>query len=117
MRMLAGLTCVLLLLLLLSGCRRGKPALAPVNGQVFYRGKPLEAGTIVFTPDPERGGSGPQARAVIGEDGRYSLRTEGRMGATPGWHRITIANTKTAPRRLPGRYRDPELSEQRFEVK
>src|SRR5207248_2660078 len=61
-----------LLLVVLAGC--GRPAgtsLAGVKGRVFYRGRPLPGGTIVFTPDPERGGHGPQACAEIGPDGCY----------------------------------------------
>jgi hypothetical protein len=104
--------------LLLLGCSRGDTPLASVSGQVFYRGKPLAGGTIVFTPDPERGGRGPQAWAEIKGEGKFTLHTSGRIGATPGWHRITIAPAK-ADRltRLPSRYRDPEQSDQRFEVK
>jgi hypothetical protein len=84
-----------------------------VQGKVFYRGELITNGTIVFSPDPERGGKGPMAWAKIGSDGRYQLLTDGRTGATPGWHRITIA----CSRKLPARYLDPELSEQRFEVR
>ena len=74
----------LLLAALLAGCSRPDAELAPVQGQVFYRGRPLAGGTIVFTPDPERGGHGPQAIAEIGTDGRYTLLTSGKKGAVPG---------------------------------
>ena len=40
------------LLLPLAGCGQDGGKLAPVRGRVFYRGKPLPGGTIVFTPDP-----------------------------------------------------------------
>jgi hypothetical protein len=107
-----------LLLLLLIGCGRSGGSLATVQGQVFYRGKPLSGGTIVFTPDPERGCRGPQAWAEIKAEGRFDLHTEGRRGALPGWHRVTIAPSDgDRSGRLPGRYRDPEQSGQRFEVK
>ncbi len=101
-------------LLLASGCGGSPTALPHVQGRVYFRGKPLTGGTIVFTPDPQRGGSGPMAWAEIGPDGRFRLFTEGRVGAAPGWHRITIAGKAEA---LPAHYRDPELSEQRFEVR
>lgn len=97
------------------GCGQKPTALASVQGSVYVHGQPLAGGTIVFTPDPERGGQGPMAWAQIGPDGRFQLATEGQLGATPGWHRITIA-AATADK-LPPRYRDPELSEQRFEVR
>ena len=110
--------CVCWALVLLVGCGRSGEGLAPVSGQVFYRGNPLSGGTIVFTPDPERGGSGPQAWAEIKADGRFSLFTDTRKGAVPGWHRVTIAPCQAdRSRRLPHRYRDPEQSGQCFEVK
>jgi hypothetical protein len=102
-------------LVLLVGCGRSAPPLTPVQGQVFYQGRPLEGGTIVFTPDPQRGGRGPQAWAEIGADGRFSLRTDGQKGAVPGWHLVTIAPARSVA--LPARYRDPELSGKRCEVK
>ena len=102
---------------LLAGCSRPDGELAPVQGQVFYRGRPLPGGTIVFTPDPERGGSGPLAVAAIQPDGRYALTTEGRAGAVPGWHRVTVVAVEdgsftSGPRPLlPSKYSDPGLSE------
>ena len=118
-----------LLLVALAGC--GRPAAAPlaqVKGRVFYRGRPLPGGTIVFTPDPERGGHGPQACAEIGPDGRYQLRTGPEPGAVPGWHRVTVAPASPAPGgdapptrnlspALPARYSDPEQSGECREVK
>jgi hypothetical protein len=108
-------------LLLLASCGPSAPKLAPVNGQVFFRGRPLPGGTVVFAPDPQRGGRGPLAWAEVGRDGRFSLTTEGRRGAVVGWHRVTIAGPR--PSRglqpglaLPARYRDVEHSGQHFEV-
>ena len=103
-------------ILLPTGCgKNGPPPLAPVKGQVWYQGQPLTGGMVVFTPDIQRGGSGPQAWAKIGSDGAFVLMTETRTGATPGWHRITIA-TESSPS-LPPRFQDPEHSQQFFEVK
>jgi hypothetical protein len=102
-------------LLLALGCGGSPAGLPHVQGRVFYHGKPLTGGTVVFTPDPERGGSGPMAWGTIEADGRYRLSTDGRNGASLGWHRITIAGDKADT--LPASYRDPELSEQRFEVR
>lgn len=111
MRRLIGLA---LLGLLAAGCGRGETGLVSVSGRVYYRQRPLAGGTIVFTPDPQRGGRGPQAMARIGPDGRYHLKTGDRAGAIAGWHRITVAPARAGE--LPSRYRDPELSGQRFEV-
>jgi hypothetical protein len=107
------------LLLVLVSCSRRSEDLPVVTGQVFLHGKPLTGGTIVFTPDSERGGSGPLATGVIGSDGRYSLTTEGRRGAVPGWHRVSVAALRNPPDGppLPDHYHDPEQSGQSCEVK
>lgn len=100
-----------------AGCSRAPAELAPAHGRVFFRDAPLAGGTIVFTPDAQRGGRGPQAVAEIGADGRFVLHTAGKKGAVPGWHLVTVATSPDAPVRLPGRYRDPDLSGQRAEIK
>lgn len=92
----------------------------PVHGRVFFHGQPLSGGTIVFTPDAERGGRGPLAYGEIDADGRYSLHTGDRIGVVPGWYRITIAppSLAAAPGQplpppsvdLPRKYRDPQQS-------
>jgi hypothetical protein len=111
------LSCACWGLLVLSGCGRSDASLALVHGQVLYQGKPLQGGTIVFTPDPERGGRGPQAWSEIKSDGRFSLFSGGRKGAIPGWHRITIAPGQAdRSRQFPARYLDPDQSGEVFEV-
>lgn len=120
----------ILLGLALLGCGRDDK-LTPVHGHVYYHGKPLAGGTIVFTPDPERGGHGPLACGEIDADGRYSLHTGDAAGAVPGWHRVTIApagGTPALPRSagvppasaaldLPRKYGDPAQSGLVREVK
>jgi hypothetical protein len=96
-----------------SGCGPDTDEKVPVRGTVFYHDRPLAGGTIVFTPDPERGGRGPLALGEVGQDGTYTLQTEGRPGAVIGCHRVTIAPAKTdSPPDfpLPRRYSDPEHS-------
>jgi hypothetical protein len=102
-------------LLALAGCGGGDDSPRPVTGRVLYRGAPLAGGTIVFAPDPERGGDGPVAWGEIGADGRYALRTTTGEGASPGWHRVTFA--AAAGKALPARYSDPARSGQTCEVK
>src|SRR5207244_3399839 len=103
-------------LLLLTGCAQGTAPLAPVHGKVTYRGASLPRGTIVFTPDASRGGTGPIAHSEIRADGSYTLRSGPGFGAVPGWHRVTVAAVYPAaagqryavPQSLvPDRYRDP----------
>ena len=106
-----------LLLLLTTGCGGDSDKPAAVQGRVYYLGKPLEGGTIVFTPDPARGGSGPLAVSVIQADGRYRLQSDEKDGAIPGWHRVTVAPAGAPPHALPPRFSDPELSGQCYEVK
>jgi len=108
-----------LVLLLATGCGESDQTVE-VQGRVFYLGKPLEGGTIVFAPDSSRGGSGELARAEIQPDGRYRLTTGDKTGAVAGWHRVTVAPAGpagSASRILPPRFSDPELSGQCFEVK
>jgi hypothetical protein len=108
-----------LLALAVLGCGRDED-LTPVRGQVFFHGQPLPGGTIVFTPDADRGGRGPLAYGEIGGDGRYALRTGEKLGTAPGWYRITIAPPARAVApgqavvppavELPRKYSDPEQS-------
>ena len=79
-----------------AGCESGSLDLAPVRGRVLFRDIPLHTGTIVFTPDPLRGTTGPSARGQIKPDGTYALETEDRSGAVPGWHRVTIVALDSA---------------------
>jgi hypothetical protein len=108
-----------LVALAVLGCGQSDK-LTPVRGQVFFHGQPLAGGTIVFTPDPERGGHGSLACGEIDIEGRYSLHTGDQLGVASGWHRITIASP--APVAVPGHpaaeptidlprtYSDPEQS-------
>jgi hypothetical protein len=116
-RLFGGLAAAVLLFLGVPGCGTRPDNLPAVRGRVFYNRLPLTGGTVVFTPDPDRGGSGPLAHADIQPDGSYVLKTEDRPGAAPGWYRITIAALQPGPPSsgpprslLPPRYRDPDLS-------
>jgi hypothetical protein len=113
MRRTSGVFSVVLLTL--AGCGGGEDSPEGVTGRVLYRSAPLAGGTIVFAPDPERGGDGPIAWSEIGPDGRYTLRTETGVGVGPGWHRVTFAAANG--KALPPRYSDPARSGQTCEVK
>ncbi len=126
-RMLRLGTLMLALLVLGGGCRRST-ALLPVTGKVSYRGTALTKGIVVFTPDASRGESGPIALGTIRDDGSYVLNTGDVPGAGPGWYRVTVAvfsapaaqPAVAAPAAflgLPEKYRDPELSMLRCQVK
>lgn len=108
----------LLLALCTVGCGQPKPTLTPVRGRVYYHGQPLPGGVIVFTPDEEHGGRGPQACARIGPDGAYVLSTGTDLGAVAGWHRVTFkALAADSAPIFPPRYSDPDQSDQTREVK
>ena len=120
MTCLRGIAAVLMALVAVGCGRTG--SLSSVHGKVFFQGKPLPRGTIVFTPDPGRGGAGPQATAEIQPDGTFALHTAAIEGAVAGWHRVTIlaleppctdpnAPKFVIPRSLiPEKYRDPAQS-------
>jgi hypothetical protein len=128
MRAVGSFAFILLLPLILAGCGGPPDGPAAATGKVSYRGQPLPHGTIVFTPDAIRGGTGLPVRAEIQPDGSYRLRTTEAVGLPPGWYRVTVAAVDTAnpapgatfsgPRSLlPVKYRDPEQSGLLCEVK
>jgi len=116
------------LVLLSAGCGSGKPPFQLVHGTVTYQERPLACGTIVFTPDASRGHAGPIASSEIKSDGSYSLKTDGKSGAAPGWYRVTVLAVEMPAQPdagdrfavphslLPEKYRDPELAELAREV-
>ncbi len=112
-----------LLVLPAGGCEQEAGPLVAVRGKVLYQGVPLHTGTIVFSPDPLHGMSGPLASAEIQSDGTFRLRTGTAWGARAGWYRVTVLAVETSrgmthPRSLlPERYSDPELSGLGHEVK
>ncbi|NBO92987.1 MAG: hypothetical protein EBV06_11850 [Planctomycetia bacterium] len=89
--------------------------LVEVKGRVYHRGDALPTGTIVFAPDTERGTRGPLAYGQVGPNGEFELSTQGKMGCPPGRYKVTLAISRAY--RVPDRYRDPDLSGQRVEVR
>jgi len=76
---------VLVLTLGLVGCGESRP-LAPVEGQVLYKGKPLEFGSVTFQPP-----GGQPARADIGPGGKFVLNTPGEGdGAVIGLNKVRV---------------------------
>jgi hypothetical protein len=120
-------TILLLVAAALAGCGRDDSLrLATVTGTVTYRGKPLEHGTVVFTPKP--GTPGPQSVGEIDANGKYRMRTAGRDGAPVGSHLVTVhcrrQVTPEEARRLvigelliPPKYANEVESPLHFEVK
>ncbi|MBI3462238.1 MAG: carboxypeptidase regulatory-like domain-containing protein [Planctomycetes bacterium] len=79
---------VILLLLLVGGCGGDSDGLAPVDGTIIYRGKPLPNARVVFMP--ETPGALP-ASGTTDDAGRYELMTSvPGDGARVGKHRVTV---------------------------
>lgn len=75
-----------------AGCRReASPDRTSVQGRVSFQGQPVAGGTIVFTPDRDRGGHGRPIPAEIGPDGRFQLADAPGGSIPPGWYRVAIA--------------------------
>jgi hypothetical protein len=119
---LTQFSCVLLAGCLIPGCWEKGPSNTSVKGQVFYNGRLLTRGTIVFTADCDRGGTGDMVCSQINSNGNYDLKPKHSEGIEPGWYRVTIlaleepssfGETRSL---LPERYRDPNLSGLSVEV-
>lgn len=81
-----------------AGCSRKTPPVpTTVRGAVTFQGRPLAGGLVVFSPDPERGGTGKPARGELAPDGRYELRLAGRPEVPPGWYRVALAAPPAGP--------------------
>lgn len=75
-----------------GGCGKSKePLPTTVRGRVTFQGQPVVGGLVVFAPDPERGFTGPPARAETNANGEYVLQIEGRPHIPAGWYRVAIA--------------------------
>ena len=114
-----------------TGC--GSANTSPVSGQVTYKGKPVPAANVSYTPAE---GAGLAASGVADDNGRYTLGTKSANdGATVGKYRVTIS-AFGPPRPLksgemgvgmpgetmrdpiiPTKYSNPETSGLSFEVK
>lgn len=119
---------VFLLTASLCGCEDQTATISPVRGRIYYLNRLLTRGTVVFTPDLEKGNHGESSTAEIGADGAYVLKRGEQFGASPGWHRVTVIAVEEPrpsnhrgewlePRSLiPEKYADPELADLSFEV-
>lgn len=81
---LVGL-CLSLALAYLVGCG-GKPA--KVSGIVTVDGKPLEQGTVAFSPADR----GMRASGIIQSDGSYVIRTNRDSGLEIGEYEVAVAS-------------------------
>jgi hypothetical protein len=91
--------CWLLLLgLLISGCRKSGPELAPVSGRITLSGKPLEKADVVFQPENGK----PPASGRTDAEGRYTLAYKrGVMGGLVGQNTVQISVSRELVRNPP----------------
>ena len=68
------------------GCS-SQPELAQLSGKVTFKGQPVPAGWISFTPDGPKG----SIRVCQIKDGVYDSSKEGQPGVYPGRNLIRIA--------------------------
>jgi hypothetical protein len=82
-----------------GGCGSKAPAPGPatVRGKVTFNGQPVVGGLVVFSPDPQRGGSGKPASAETGPDGGFSLQLENSPHIPAGWYRVALAPPPVIP--------------------
>ena len=110
-------------LLLLAGCGKSTPTMAPVKGKVTLNGQPLTSGTVITIPEAGRG-----ARGVIGADGSFELQTFEKKidGAIIGTHRVGVVALMVGGKGpeggygkslIPNRYSNPESSGLTIDVK
>jgi hypothetical protein len=89
---------LLLLGLLISGCRKSGPELAPVRGRVTLSGNSLEKADIVFQPDNGK----PPASGRTDAEGRYELAYKrGVMGGPIGQNTVRIRVSRELVRNPP----------------
>ncbi len=74
---------------LVSGCTP-QPQPSQVSGTVTFKGQPVPAGWISFTPDVNNTGSG-QVKVLQIKDGKYDSSKESEPGISPGTYQLKIA--------------------------
>lgn len=88
----AGLA-LALVALFAPGCGPSADRLYPVAGEVTLDGRPLEAGSVTFTPDASKGNSGQEIAVGVIDNGKYELTTGRRRGAPPGAYKVSVVST------------------------
>ena len=87
---------LLISLVVASGCGKNGTNRGAISGEVKLDGRPLEQGSILFTPI--EGTKGTVAGGEIA-NGRYQL--SGKAGPTIGWNRIEIRGTRKTGKMVP----------------
>ncbi|HLN28335.1 MAG TPA: hypothetical protein VK395_11395 [Gemmataceae bacterium] len=91
-----------LLAFLASGCGgdAGVGKTFSVAGKVTINDVPLTAENtvVLFVPDASKGNTSPfEPAGTVDEDGKYTVTTKGKNGAPPGWYKVVVTATESAP--------------------
>ena len=78
---------VLLLLLVMVGCD-SKPKLTEISGTVTFKGQPIPAGDVSFTPQVSV--TGGQLQMYMVKDGKYDSAQTPESGLLPGKYKVRI---------------------------
>jgi hypothetical protein len=82
---------------LAAGCGGDGEHLVPVTGKVTVGSQVLTGGVVTFIPDKAKHNSAKgSAIGTIGADGTYTLTSDSKSGAPPGWYKVTVS-TKVPP--------------------
>ncbi len=85
-RMFSAVGMLFFVLVSLVGCGDSGPQMAPVTGQVLFKGKPLSFGGVMF-----QSSSGQPSRGVIDSEGKFYLTTvSDGDGAVVGANKVRI---------------------------
>jgi hypothetical protein len=77
---------VLCLLIIFAGCT-SKPKMAQLSGKVTFKGQPVPAGFISFTPDIGQG----EIRVLQIKDGMYDSAHQTPPGIPPGHYMLRVS--------------------------
>jgi len=88
MKSCLGLIVSLSFAVILTGCGSGEPPLSQLSGTVTFKGKPIPAGNVMFTPDVSIAGG--QIRMFNVKDGLYDSTKDPSPGLKAGQYEVTI---------------------------
>lgn len=97
------ITALVAALVLAVGCGKAKDEkLIEVIGKVYYQGKPLEIGAVIFVPDAAKGNTTlHEPHGSIDRDGHYEMMTAGKPGAPAGWYKVAVTANKPQDEKNP----------------
>jgi hypothetical protein len=111
------------------GASKFRPV-APVEGTVFYQGKPAAGATVLLVPEADQGEDKVRPHGVADADGKFQLTTyHTHDGAPPGRYAVAISWPAAAGKaarpedegpqidKLDGAYSDPKTSRLTAEIR